>query len=196
ERFGGGRFVSGEGGVIHEDLLQGGEGEGRPPSRDPPLADRHFDARVQMADHLLRRHASPLGPAVGRQLSEPVGDLAARRALPQRLHGTSPSAIRRLQHVTAPSAFASSLTSTGATRKPAAARRPAVRGNAEGTTTRSVSRRTFAPDGSAGSTAMRSNAPNADSSIHAGLISIRPSAASVTADFKCRQPRTASSHTT
>ncbi len=95
------------------------------------IPHRHLQGVREMAHHLRRAELAPLGAAVPGDRADAIAQLldASRPARSiscrRRLQRTM-----RLQQVTAPSAFASSLASTRSTRRPSAAMRSAVRGNA------------------------------------------------------------------
>src|SRR5688572_15953888 len=93
--------------------------------------------------------------------------LLAANSLPSAGSGSS-QPTSTLQQVTAPSALASSSTSSARTYSPRLARRTAVRGNAAGITTVSPIRSTLAAYGSSGSTSTRSSSANGAVSIHEG----------------------------
>src|SRR6185436_1986556 len=121
--------------------------------------------------------------------------LCELRGLCVHRRGPQRTATIKLQHVTAPSAFATSLASTACTLSPRRARRSAVRGNADDTTIRSWSRSAFAAGGSDGSTSTSVNPLNTAGSTHFGFTSRTSSLKAVTADFKCRHERTTVSRT-
>src|SRR5476651_2380569 len=88
--------------------------------RNREVAHRHPQTVGEMADHLRRGELAPPCAAIPGDPSYTIAQRSPRIVLPNRFHVRTPGTMR-LQQVTAPSAFASSLVSTSSTRHPSAA---------------------------------------------------------------------------
>src|SRR4051812_25805436 len=147
----------------------------------------HLDSHPQQVHEIAAVSASGIEhphsrtDAPSQQLVEEV-DVDVAELLVER-HAT-----RMLQHVSAPSALASSLACTRVTRMPCSSRRSQVRTNDAAAMTCPPTLMTLAAPGSEGSTSICRHAWKGSRETHLGLIRTVRSSMAVTADFRCRQP--------